>query len=111
MANFTKGSLSIQEYFFAFQNLWDEYFNVIYDGIFGATLFVIQIVHKTSKRDQFLMKLRFDFEATNCNFMNRNPVPTLDACLSELLCEKQRIATHVAMEHNTSSTARTMWPM
>jgi len=31
--------------------------------------------------------------------MNRNPVPTLDACLSKVLREEQRIATHVAMEH------------
>jgi len=37
--------------------------------------------------------------------MNRYPVPTLDACLSELLREEQRIKTHNVMEQNMNSTA------
>ncbi|KAJ0100612.1 hypothetical protein Patl1_21197 [Pistacia atlantica] len=56
-------------------------------------------VHATSKRDQFLMKLQLDFEIARSNMMNRHPVPSLDACLSELLREEQRIVTQAAMEH------------
>ena len=39
------------------------------------------------------MKLRPDFEIARSNLMNRHPVPSLDACLSELLLEEQRIVT------------------
>ena len=51
------------------------------------------------------MKLRSDFDATRSNLMNRDPVPTLDACLSELLREEQRIKTHTVMEQNMNSSA------
>ena len=51
------------------------------------------------------MKLRSDFEVTHSNLMNRDPVPGLDACLSELLREEQHIATQAAMEHKTNSSA------
>jgi len=64
MANFMHGSLSIEEYYSDFQNLWAEYLNIIYVGISGEALSVVQMMHETSKRDQFLMKLRFDFDAT-----------------------------------------------
>ena len=39
------------------------------------------------------MKLRLDFEIACSNLMNHHPVPSLDACLSELLREEQRIIT------------------
>jgi len=51
MTNFTQGSLSIEEYYFGFQNLWAEYSNIIYAGISGEALSVVQTVHETSKRD------------------------------------------------------------
>ena len=105
MANFTQGSLSIEEYFSGFQNLWTEDSNIIYVGISNEALSVVQKVHETSKRDQFLMKLRSDIEVTCCNLMNRDLVPALDACLSELLQEEQRIATQAAMEHKTNTSA------
>ena len=34
--------------------------------------------------------------------MNRHPVPSLDACLSELLREEQRIVTQAAIEHRAT---------
>jgi hypothetical protein len=37
--------------------------------------------------------------------MNCHPVPSLDACLSELLCEEQRIVTQAAMEHRENVSA------
>jgi hypothetical protein len=62
-------------------------------------------VHETSKRDQFLIKLCSDFEIIHSNMMNCHPVPSLDACLSERLCEEQRIVTQAAMEHRENVSA------
>jgi hypothetical protein len=50
-------------------------------------------VYETSKDDQFLMKLRGEFEAIRSNLMNREPVPLLDICVGKLLREEQRIVT------------------
>ena len=93
MANFTQGSLSIEEYFSGFQTLWADYCDIVYANVPTATLSIVREVHATSKRDQFLMKLRPDFEIAHSNLMNRHPVPSLDVCLSELLREEQRIVT------------------
>ena len=62
-------------------------------------------MHAINKRDQFLMKLRPDFEIARSNMMNRHPVPSLDACLSELLREEQRIVTQAAIEHRATVSA------
>jgi hypothetical protein len=105
MANFTQGSLSIEEYFSGFQNLWANYSDIVYANVPAAALSAVQAVHETSKRDQFLMKLRSDFEIARSNLMNRHPVPSLDACLSELLREEQRIVTQAAMEHRANVSA------
>ena len=99
MANFTQGSLSIEEYFSGFQTLWTDYSDIVYANVPVAALSAVQAVHATNKRDQFLMKLRPDFEIARSNLMNRHPVPSLDACLSELLREEQRIVTQATMEH------------
>ena len=48
------------------------------------------------------MKLRPGFEIACSNMMNRHPVPSLDACLSELLREEQLIVTQAAMEHRAT---------
>jgi hypothetical protein len=42
-------------------------------------------------RDQFLMKLHPEFEATRSNLMNRDPSPSLDICFGESLREEQRL--------------------
>ena len=102
---FTQGSLSIEEYFSGFQNLWTEDSNIIYVGISNEALSVVQKVHETSKRDQFLMKLRSDFEVTRFNLMTRDLVPTLDAFLIELLQEEQHITTQAVMEHKINTSA------
>jgi hypothetical protein len=68
MANFTQGSLSIEEYFSAFHNLWAYYSNIVYTNVsVVVALSAIQVMHGISKRDQFLMKLRFDFETARSN--------------------------------------------
>ncbi|KAJ0099539.1 hypothetical protein Patl1_19930 [Pistacia atlantica] len=102
MANFTQGSLSIEEYFSSFQTLWTYYSDIVYANVPAAALSTVQIVHATNKRDQFLMKLRPNFEIARSKLMNLHPVPSLDACLSELLHEEQHIVTQVAMEHHIS---------
>ncbi|RVW77694.1 Retrovirus-related Pol polyprotein from transposon RE1 [Vitis vinifera] len=51
------------------------------------------------------MKLILDFEIARSNMLNRHPIPSLDACLSELLREKQRIVTQATMEHRANVSA------
>ncbi|KAJ0081991.1 hypothetical protein Patl1_11439 [Pistacia atlantica] len=68
MANFTQGSLSIEEYFSDFQTLWADYSDIVYANVPAVALSTVQAVH-----------------ATRSNLMNRHLVPSLDACLSELL--------------------------
>ncbi|XP_042978314.1 uncharacterized protein LOC122309034 [Carya illinoinensis] len=104
MANFTQGSLSIEEYFSGFQTLWTDYSDIVYANVPAAALSAVQAVRATSKRDQFLMKLRPDFEIARSNLMNRAPVPSLDACLSELLREEQRLLTQASMAHQASAS-------
>ena len=105
MGNFAQGSLSIEEYFSCFQTLWADYCDIFYANFPTAALSAVREVHATSKRDQFLMKLRPEFEIARSNMMNRHPVPYLDACLSELLREEQRIVTQAAMEHRATISA------
>ncbi|KAH0648567.1 hypothetical protein KY285_033815 [Solanum tuberosum] len=65
---------------------------------------VIQAVHEQSKRDQFLMKLRSDFESVRSNLMNRDPSPSLDVCFRELLREEQRLVTQNAFKKENDVT-------
>ena len=92
-----KGVSQLRNIFLVFKIFWTEYSNIIYAGISEEALFVVQKMHETNKRDQFLMKLRSKFEVTRSNLMNRNPVPTLDACLSELTLSRGTM-------HNNSSS-------
>lgn len=57
---------------------------------------IVQDIHKTSQRDQLLMKLRLEFEPVRSNLMSRVPSPSIETCLSELLHEEQQIATQAA---------------
>ena len=62
-----------------------------------------QTVHETSKRDQFLMKLRYDFEGIQSNLMHRNPVASLDACFNALLREEHCLLTQSIIEDHKSA--------
>ena len=80
-------------------NLWAEYTDIIiYATSPPEGLISIQTVHETTKRNQFLMKLRYEFEGTRSNLMNRDPVPSLDTCRNELFREEQRLLTQATME-------------
>ena len=56
-------------------NRWAEYTDIVYEDLSNEGQIAVQQVHETTKRDQFLMKLRSDFEGIRSNLMNRAPVP------------------------------------
>ncbi|KAG6470074.1 hypothetical protein ZIOFF_071126 [Zingiber officinale] len=97
IGNLSQGDLSIEQYYSGFLNLWGEYSNIIYSKVPKEVLASIQAIHEVSKRDQFLMKLRSDFDVARAGLLNRNPVPSLDICLGELLREEQRLATQAVL--------------
>ncbi|KAG6654422.1 hypothetical protein CIPAW_05G144600 [Carya illinoinensis] len=43
------------------------------------------------------MKLLSEFEHVRTGLLNRDPVPSLDLCLGELLREEQRLSTQISM--------------
>ncbi|KAH0743204.1 hypothetical protein KY290_031197 [Solanum tuberosum] len=79
-------------------------FNIVYAKIPTESLSVIQAVHEQSKRDQFLMKLRSDFESVRSNLMNCDPSPSLDVCFRELLREEQHLVTQNAFKKENDVT-------
>jgi len=93
IAIFQHDSLSISKFYSPFMNLWAEYTNIFYKDLSTEGQTVVQNVHDTTKRDQFLMKLRFDFEGIQTNLLNRATVPSLDECINELLREEQHLLT------------------
>ncbi|XP_060185890.1 uncharacterized protein LOC132615322 [Lycium barbarum] len=78
IANYSQGSLSVQDYFSGFQNLWAKFTDIVYAKILAESLSITQAFHEQSNRDQFLMKLRFMFESVGSNLMNRDLYPSLD---------------------------------
>ena len=50
--------------------LWAEYTDIIYATLSQEGLSVVQSVHEITKMDQFLMKLRYEFEGTRSDLMN-----------------------------------------
>ncbi|KAI4331744.1 hypothetical protein L6164_016702 [Bauhinia variegata] len=97
ISNFNQGNLSIEQYYSGFLNLWSEYSGIIYSKVPKEALAGIQAVHEDSRRDQFLMKLRSDFEVVRAGLLNWNSVPSLSICLGELLHEEQRLATQAVL--------------
>lgn len=97
ISTFSQGNLSIEQYYSGFINLWSEYSGILYSKVSKEALAGLQAVHEDSKRDQFLMKLRPEFEIARAGLLNRDPIPSLDICLGELLREEQRMATQTIM--------------
>ena len=104
---FQHGSLSIQDYYSAFFTLWHEYTDLVTTDVSDATLSTIQNLHKTSQRDQFLMKLRLEYESVRSSLLNRSHIPSLDICFGELLRE-ERLSTQAILEQSHSSFKTTM---
>ena len=103
LSQFTQGTLSIQEYHFHFIRLWTDYTEIIYSSLPDASIAVVQNIHSTSQRDQFLMKLRLEFEQIRSNLMSRVPSPSIDSCFGELLREEQRLTTQAALQQAIST--------
>jgi hypothetical protein len=66
---------------------------MVYAKVPTTSLSDVQTVHEQSKRDQFLMKLRPEFEVTRSNLVNQDPSPSLDVCFGELLRNEQCLLT------------------
>lgn len=105
LGQLSQGNMSIQEFYSSFENLWAEYTDIVYANLPPEGLIAVQTIHETSKRDQFLMKLKGEFEAVRSNLMNRDPVPLLDICIGELLREEQRLITQAVMEQKAQNSA------
>ncbi|XP_035541565.1 uncharacterized protein LOC118344650 [Juglans regia] len=107
IAMFQHGTLSIQDYYSAFLTLWHEYTDLVTADVPVAALSTIQTLHETSWRDQFLMKLRPEYESIRSSLLNRSPVPSLDICFGELLREEERLNTQAILEqsHGNSGMA------
>ncbi|KAF1879900.1 hypothetical protein Lal_00022804 [Lupinus albus] len=102
ITNYKQDDLSIQEYYSGFLNLWAEHYAIIHANVPKTSLAAVQEVYNTSGRDQFLMKLCLEFEVVRGSLLNRNPVPSLDTCVGELLREEQRLITQGAMSHDAT---------
>ena len=74
------------------------YTELIYAKVPDEALAAIQKVYDDSQRDQFLMKLRKDFEQIRSSLMSHVPTPSMDDCLGELLREEQRRISQVTSE-------------
>ena len=100
IVEYAQGTLSIQDYYSGFRTLWSEYDSIKYAGVAANVLIVIRDLQASSQRDQFLMKLRNEYESVRSSLMNRTPLPSLAVCLNELLREEQRMATsaHIAQQ-------------
>ena len=103
-AEYTQGTLSIQDYYSGFRTLWSEYDSIKYADVAADVFIVIHDLKASSQRDQFLMKLRHEYESVRSALMNRTPLPSLDVCLNELLREEQRIATLAHMAQQKTET-------
>ncbi|XP_042966592.1 uncharacterized protein LOC122300179 [Carya illinoinensis] len=97
ISNYSQGNLPIAQFYSGFINLWSKYSTIAHAKVPTAALAALQAVHAESQRDQFLMKLRPEFEPVLAGLLNRDPVPSLDICLGDLLREEQRLSTQISM--------------
>ncbi|XP_031129028.1 uncharacterized protein LOC116030826 [Ipomoea triloba] len=105
LSQLSQGSMSIQEFYSSFETLWTEYTDIVYANVPSEGLVAVQNIHETSKRDQFLMKLRGEFETIRSNLMNRQLVPSMNICVGELLREEQRLTTLAVLEQKAQNSA------
>ena len=104
IAEYTQGTLSVQAYYSGFRTLWSEYDSIKYADVADNVLKVIQDLQASSQRDQFLMKLRHEFDSVRSALMNRTPLPSLDVCLNEFLREEQRLPTSAHITQQKTET-------
>eukprot|EP00268_Persea_americana_P035601 TRINITY_DN3509_c3_g1_i2.p1 TRINITY_DN3509_c3_g1~~TRINITY_DN3509_c3_g1_i2.p1 ORF type:complete len:359 (+),score=43.10 TRINITY_DN3509_c3_g1_i2:418-1494(+) len=105
ISQYTQGTQSVQEYYNGFRRLWSEYDEIKFASVSEALLPELLRLQQSSHRDQFLMKLRLEFETVRSNLMSRALPPSLDDCLQELLREEQRLVTKSTMEQQQAVEA------
>ncbi|GAV85978.1 zf-CCHC domain-containing protein/gag_pre-integrs domain-containing protein [Cephalotus follicularis] len=88
-------------------NLWLEYNSLVYDDVPITALSIVQALQEQNMRDQFLMKLRSDYELLHSNLMNRVPSPSLDVYFSELILEEQRRYSQTVLDQHHLPTGAT----
>ncbi|KAH7514307.1 hypothetical protein FEM48_Zijuj11G0075100 [Ziziphus jujuba var. spinosa] len=108
LSEYCQGNLSIQDYYSGFLNLWAEYKELVYASVPSEGLPILQQVHEVSQRDQFLMKLRCEYELIHVNLMSRIPSPSLETCFDELFREEQRCFTQSVLENKNHQRANLM---
>lgn len=94
IANYKQGNLFVPEYYYGVLKLVD---------VPKALLAAVQEVYNTRRRDQFLKKLRLEFEVVRGALLKRNHVPSLDTCVNELLRKEQHLLTHGIMSLATTA--------
>ena len=105
ITQYSQGTSSIQDYYTGFLNLWAEYDEIKYLNVSEAALSEIQKLQATSHRDQFLMKLRSEYEIICSNLMSRVPSPSPNECLNELLREEQsQLTQHVLRQQSSGNS-------
>ena len=80
-----------------------EFTDIAYASVTGDNLTGLQEFHKISQRDQFLMKLPPEFETVRSNLMSRQPCPSLETCLNEILRKEQQEVTQTHLSKQTSN--------
>lgn len=98
LSEYCQGTKSVQEYYSGFVSLWAEYDEIVYNDLSDAEASTLQKFQKKKQWDQFLMKLRKEYETIRSNLTSRESTPSLDQCLGELLREEQRCLITMAME-------------
>ncbi|KAJ0025637.1 hypothetical protein Pint_07648 [Pistacia integerrima] len=63
IGNYRQGNLSIEQFYSGFIDLWSDYSGLVQSQVPEAALVALQTVHSESQQDQFLMKLRPEFES------------------------------------------------
>lgn len=104
IGNYRQGNLSIEQFYSGFINLWSDYSGLVHSQVPKEALAALQAVHSESQRDQFLMKLRPEFESARAGLINRTPVPSLEVCLGELLREEQRLASQLGLDQDAGGS-------
>ena len=85
-------NMSVQEFYDAITDLWDQ---LALTESAELRAFAPYIARREEQRlVQFLMALRDDFEGLRGTILHRNPLPSVDSVVSELLAEEIRLKSH-----------------
>ncbi|XP_047342810.1 uncharacterized protein LOC124946290 [Impatiens glandulifera] len=98
-----QNDLCIQDFYSAMSDLWDQLALTESEELRVLTPY---ITHREQQRlVQFLAALRSNFETLRGSILHRNPLPSVDLVVHELIAEEIRIKTRLDKEHNPTSTS------